>query len=89
MLYFFFFLEMGGLTNYLLGLAKILPISAFQGARDELPVPGLFSFLFFSFFKLKIVTIILGVYWGLNSGPHACKADSLPLEPLHQPVFFF
>jgi hypothetical protein len=26
-------------------------------------------------------------YWGLNSGSHACQADPLSLEPLHQPFF--
>jgi hypothetical protein len=26
-------------------------------------------------------------YWRLNSGPHACEAGVLPLEPLHQPRY--
>jgi hypothetical protein len=26
--------------------------------------------------------------WGLNSGPHTCKAGALPLELLHQPGSF-
>jgi hypothetical protein len=37
--------------------------------------------------KLLLKNFIFWQYWCFNSGPHACWAGAVPLEPCPQPFF--